>query len=243
MKLEGCCPRVTPSVSWPPPARRSSWCWSAMARPGPRSRRPPRRRMPGPDAGWWSLAGEMLDPRPAYAAADVVLGMGGSALRGMAFGKPLVVQGVRRLLEAAHPRIRAVVPGPGLGRHLSTTPTGASGGAARLTAILPVLLDDPATRARLGQVWPEPGDGAVQPGSRGRHPGGGLRSRHRRRRTARPRPSWPWMPLRTGSRRMVAQGQAALAALAGTVDIEDFNKVALGSEGNTIISDAEARAR
>jgi hypothetical protein len=40
-----------------------------------------------------SLAGEMIDPRPAYAAADVVIGMGGSALRGLAFGKPLIVVG------------------------------------------------------------------------------------------------------------------------------------------------------
>ena len=39
------------------------------------------------------LVGEMVDPRPAYAAADIMLGMGGSALRGMAFGKPLIVQG------------------------------------------------------------------------------------------------------------------------------------------------------
>jgi glycosyltransferase involved in cell wall biosynthesis len=39
------------------------------------------------------LVGAALDPRPAYAAADIVLGMGGSALRGMAFGKPIVVLG------------------------------------------------------------------------------------------------------------------------------------------------------
>ncbi len=39
------------------------------------------------------LTGELLDPRPAYAAADVCLGMGGSALRAMAFAKPLIVQG------------------------------------------------------------------------------------------------------------------------------------------------------
>ena len=39
------------------------------------------------------LAGPLTDPRPAYAAADVVLGMGGSVLRGMAFGKPSVVIG------------------------------------------------------------------------------------------------------------------------------------------------------
>jgi L-malate glycosyltransferase len=39
------------------------------------------------------LTGELLDPRPAYALADVSLGMGGSALRTLAFAKPLVVQG------------------------------------------------------------------------------------------------------------------------------------------------------
>ncbi len=39
------------------------------------------------------LAGELADPRPAYACADISIGMGGSALRAMAFGLPLVVQG------------------------------------------------------------------------------------------------------------------------------------------------------
>lgn len=39
------------------------------------------------------LAGALLDPRAAYAAADIVIGMGGSALRGMAFGKPVIVVG------------------------------------------------------------------------------------------------------------------------------------------------------
>ena len=41
------------------------------------------------------LAGALVDPRPAYAAADIVVGMGGSALRGMAFGKPVVVVGAK----------------------------------------------------------------------------------------------------------------------------------------------------
>lgn len=41
------------------------------------------------------LTGELLDPRPAYAAADIVIGMGGSALRGMAFGKPVIVVGIK----------------------------------------------------------------------------------------------------------------------------------------------------
>ena len=41
------------------------------------------------------LVGALLDPRPAYAAADIVVGMGGSALRGMAFAKPVVIVGER----------------------------------------------------------------------------------------------------------------------------------------------------
>jgi glycosyltransferase involved in cell wall biosynthesis len=39
------------------------------------------------------LTGPMVDPRAAYAAADVVVGMGASALRGMAFGKPVIIVG------------------------------------------------------------------------------------------------------------------------------------------------------
>jgi L-malate glycosyltransferase len=39
------------------------------------------------------LTGQMLDPRPAYAAADIVVGMGGSSLRGMAFAKPVLIVG------------------------------------------------------------------------------------------------------------------------------------------------------
>ena len=41
------------------------------------------------------LTGELADPRPAYACADVILGMGGSALKGLAFAKPVIVQGER----------------------------------------------------------------------------------------------------------------------------------------------------
>ena len=40
-----------------------------------------------------SVLGAVDDPRPVYQSADVVLGMGGSALRAMAFARPLVVQG------------------------------------------------------------------------------------------------------------------------------------------------------
>jgi hypothetical protein len=41
------------------------------------------------------LTGALVDPRPAYAAADIVIGMGASALRGMAFMKPVVIVGER----------------------------------------------------------------------------------------------------------------------------------------------------
>ena len=49
------------------------------------------------------LAGELTDPRPAYAVADVALGAGGSALRAMAFGAPLVVQGENGFWELLSP--------------------------------------------------------------------------------------------------------------------------------------------
>jgi glycosyltransferase involved in cell wall biosynthesis len=42
-----------------------------------------------------ALTGGLVEPRPAYEAADVVVGMGSSALRALAFGKPLVVVGER----------------------------------------------------------------------------------------------------------------------------------------------------
>lgn len=41
------------------------------------------------------LTGALLDPRPAYAAADIVVGMGGSSLRALAFGKCVLVVGER----------------------------------------------------------------------------------------------------------------------------------------------------
>jgi glycosyltransferase involved in cell wall biosynthesis len=45
------------------------------------------------------FTGEMLDPRPAYDAADLLVGMGGSALRGMAFSKPVIVVGAAGFCE------------------------------------------------------------------------------------------------------------------------------------------------
>jgi glycosyltransferase involved in cell wall biosynthesis len=97
-------------------------------------------------AGTVVLTGELLDPRPAYAAADIVLGMGGSALRALAFGKPLVVQGERGFFETLTPETLplfswqgwyGVGEGPGTGR-------------ARLLRALSPLLGDEALRSELG---------------------------------------------------------------------------------------------
>jgi glycosyltransferase involved in cell wall biosynthesis len=93
------------------------------------------------------LTGELKDPRPAYAAADVCLGMGGSALRAMAFGHPLVVQGERGFWELLTPQTvdqflwtgwYGIGPGP---EH----------GQAAFSAILRDLLRDPQRRAQLGR--------------------------------------------------------------------------------------------
>ena len=91
------------------------------------------------------LTGELSDPRPAYAAADVVLGMGGSALRGMAFAKPLVVQGTGGFWRTCRPgsledflEVGWYGIGPG------------DDGHRRLRAELMPLLGDPGERQRLG---------------------------------------------------------------------------------------------
>jgi glycosyltransferase involved in cell wall biosynthesis len=96
------------------------------------------------------LAGQMEDPRPAYAAADVMLGMGGSALRGLAFAKPLVVQGERGFWELLTPDTAPRFLRQGF-YGLGAEQDGRAAGALRLTGILRELLDEPATWARLGR--------------------------------------------------------------------------------------------
>jgi glycosyltransferase involved in cell wall biosynthesis len=91
------------------------------------------------------LTGELFDPRPAYAAGDVLVGMGGSALRAMAFGKPVVVlgeQGFAALLEPATAERFLWHGFYGLG----------SGevGPESLAALLRPLVDDADRRAELG---------------------------------------------------------------------------------------------
>ena len=83
-----------------------------------------------------TLTGALRDPRPAYAAADIVLGMGGSALRAMAFAKPVIVLGERGFSEIFEPR----TSGQFLWRGFYGE---GDGGANRLVSQLADLLDDP----------------------------------------------------------------------------------------------------
>jgi glycosyltransferase involved in cell wall biosynthesis len=91
------------------------------------------------------LAGAVLDPRPAYAAADVCLGMGGSALRSMAFARPTIVQGEQGFWELLEPATEAQFLWTGW----YGAGDGAEQGAARLAALLRRLAD-PAERERAG---------------------------------------------------------------------------------------------
>lgn len=91
------------------------------------------------------VAGQMLDPRAAYDAADIVLGMGSSALRGMAFSKPLVVQGTGgfwRLFDSDSARLFLEQGWFGHG----------GGGTADLVPVLDRLAGDVALRETLGRL-------------------------------------------------------------------------------------------
>jgi glycosyltransferase involved in cell wall biosynthesis len=93
------------------------------------------------------LAGELLDPRPAYALADVALGMGGSALRAMAFAKPVVVQGERGFWELLTPQSLEQFLWAGW-YGVGADP---ADGATRLAALLGPLLANRARREELGR--------------------------------------------------------------------------------------------
>lgn len=92
------------------------------------------------------LTGELLDPRPAYAVADIVLGMGGSALRALAFAKPLVVQGERGFFEALTPETLPMFSWQGW----YGVGDGPATGRARLVSALAPLLHDARLREERG---------------------------------------------------------------------------------------------
>jgi glycosyltransferase involved in cell wall biosynthesis len=89
-----------------------------------------------------TLTGPMIDPRPAYAAANIVIGMGGSILRGMAFVKPAIVLGERGFSQVFAPDTAELFFRHGLYGIGDGTP-------ADLRHQLAGLVDDPHRRASL----------------------------------------------------------------------------------------------
>jgi glycosyltransferase involved in cell wall biosynthesis len=93
------------------------------------------------------LTGEIADPRPAYAAADVVVGQGGSALRGTAFGKPLVVVGEDGFSELLTPDSVSIFLQQGW---YGLGPGSLGSGVPALTLALERLIRSPELRHQLG---------------------------------------------------------------------------------------------
>jgi hypothetical protein len=88
----------------------------------------------------------MADPRPAYAAADLMLGMGGSAARALAFARPLIVQG-----EAGWSALFEPASAQVLARSSFWSPAAVPDAAARLVATIAPLLEDPERCRDLGR--------------------------------------------------------------------------------------------
>jgi L-malate glycosyltransferase len=92
-----------------------------------------------------SLPGPVSDPRSAYAAADVVVGMGSSALRGLAIGRPVVVQGEAAFSEVFEPATLNMFLQQGF-YGIADSETGAT----RLAAQIDRLLSNAAYREAIG---------------------------------------------------------------------------------------------
>jgi glycosyltransferase involved in cell wall biosynthesis len=91
------------------------------------------------------VADAMADPRPAYAAADIVLGMGHSALRAAAFAKPVIVLGEGTFSLPLTPETMDHFTYEGFYGHSE----GGDIGAQLAQQLLP-LIGDRAQRDRLG---------------------------------------------------------------------------------------------
>lgn len=92
------------------------------------------------------LAGPMADPRAAYAAADVLIGMGGSAARSLAFGKPLIVVGDAGWFRMFTPDTSAE-----LFRNSFWSPESMPDPVGELRRILQPLLNDAILREGMGR--------------------------------------------------------------------------------------------
>ncbi|WP_447646068.1 glycosyltransferase [Nocardioides zeae] len=93
------------------------------------------------------VLGAVTDPRPVYDAADVALGMGGSALRSLAFARPLVVQGEHGFFELLEPR---TLPYFLDGGFYGVGERDADQAREHLAGLLADLAGDPVRRAWLG---------------------------------------------------------------------------------------------
>ena len=91
------------------------------------------------------FAGERPDPRPWYAAASVVLGVGTAALRGAAFGKPTVILG-----RQGYARLLAPDSADELGE-VGYFGVGDGAGSAALVEVLQRLEHDASLRDRVGR--------------------------------------------------------------------------------------------
>ncbi|MCB8822996.1 glycosyltransferase [Microvirga rosea] len=91
------------------------------------------------------LTGTLFDPRDTYDAADIVLGMGSSALKGMSFSKPLLVQGEHGFWLNLNEETATLFLAQGF--------FGSGGrGGVDLELNLRQLLDDRSSWPRLGQL-------------------------------------------------------------------------------------------
>jgi glycosyltransferase involved in cell wall biosynthesis len=93
------------------------------------------------------LTGEMTDPRPGYAAADIIIGQGGSALRGIAFGKALVVIGEGGFSELLTPESAPIFLRQGW---YGLGPGSRGAGVVALGSALETVVFSPPLRRELG---------------------------------------------------------------------------------------------
>ncbi|MGF6823695.1 glycosyltransferase involved in cell wall biosynthesis [Microbacterium sp. ZKA21] len=92
------------------------------------------------------FVGPMANPRPAYAASDIMVGMGGSAARSLAFGAPLVVHG-----EGGRSELFDETSADALARYSYWSDDAVADPVGSIAGILSSLLEDEDRRTELGR--------------------------------------------------------------------------------------------